>query len=181
MEQKWHFDYLNARRQAINKWLFTEITGSIISNNKHIQEHPGRLTDSLQTDKSPKQQKHPNQTKYKENCKGEKISWNNLEIVVCMALKGTEMQCQIIELIIKASEGCSLSSKSGFLTNCHRHKTVWKTNTPESLFLFFLYTSYSQLLPTYSPISFHLAVFKKVKHCCPLPCLKGLKKRKLLA
>lgn len=27
--------------------------GSIISNNKHIQEHPGRLTDSLQTDKRP--------------------------------------------------------------------------------------------------------------------------------
>lgn len=53
MEQKWHFDYLNARRQATNKWLFTEIMGSIISNNKHIQEHPGRLTDSLQTDKRP--------------------------------------------------------------------------------------------------------------------------------
>lgn len=53
MEQKWHFDYLNACRQATNKWLFTEIMGSIISNNKHIQEHPGRLTDSLQTDKRP--------------------------------------------------------------------------------------------------------------------------------
>lgn len=51
MEQKWHFEYLNAHMQATNKWLFTEIMGSIISNNKHIQEHPGRLTDSLQTEK----------------------------------------------------------------------------------------------------------------------------------
>lgn len=54
-----------------------------------------------------------------------------------------------------------------------------KNKYPWVCFPFF--SSYSQLLGIYSPIPFHLPVFKKVKHCGPLSCLKGLKKRELLA
>lgn len=46
------------------------------------------------------------------------------------------------------------------------------------LFYFFLYASYSRLLPAYSPIPFHLAVFRK-RNMLSFALLEGPKEKEV--